>query len=37
MVNPAFCFSGRLSNGIKSRKEAINNMKTKIYNFKKIK
>ena len=34
MVNPAFCFSGRLSNGIKARKEAINNIKAKIYNFK---
>lgn len=25
MINPAFCFSGSLSNGIKARKEAIKN------------
>lgn len=33
MVNPAFCFSGSLSNGVKARKEAIQNGKAKIINF----
>lgn len=35
MVNPAFCFSGGLGNGIQKRKEAIENGKTaKVLRFK---
>lgn len=33
MVNPAFCFSGSLSNGLKARKTAINERKTNIIKF----
>lgn len=36
MVNPAFCFSGSLINGIKARKESIN-YKANIIDFNKIK
>ena len=34
MVNPAFCFSGALGNGIKQRKEAITKGKAKRIEFK---
>ena len=33
MVNPAFCFSGSLGNGIKQRNEAIREGKAKIMHF----
>lgn len=33
MVNPSFCFSGSLSNGIKARNEVIKNGKAKILKF----
>ena len=34
MVNPAFCFSGGLGNGVKQRKEAIQEGKAKVLPFK---
>lgn len=33
MVNPAFCFFGKIENGVKARKETIKNEKAKILNF----
>lgn len=33
MVNPAFCFSGSLKNGIQARKESIENCTAKIVKF----
>ena len=33
MVNPAFCFSGGLGNGVKQRKEAIQEGKAKVLPF----
>lgn len=33
MVNPAFCFSGGLGNGIKERKETIKQTKAKVLQF----
>lgn len=37
MVNPAFCFSGNLKNGINARNESINNNRGKILQFKNVK
>lgn len=34
MVNPAFCFAGSLSNGIKAKREIIQSNQAKIINFK---
>lgn len=36
MVNPAFCFSGSIKNGIKERKDSIENIKAKIIDFKEV-
>lgn len=33
MVSPAFCFSGKIENGIKARKETIQNHKAKVIPF----
>lgn len=33
MISPAFCFSGNLKNGIKARKDIIDNYKAKIIKF----
>lgn len=35
MINPAFCFSGSIGNGIRARNETIKNEKAKIINFNK--